>query len=357
LLLAAGLGGAGCRKASPSPSAAPIVRVTEAVAVESRLASNAPTYMAVVRADNETLLSFKVPGVVEGIGPNAATNWLEGAAVRRDQVLAWLKQADFENALAQSQAKAQLQSNIWMRGQELRRSGAISQQEWDVIEANYLEASAGLRQARQNLEDSELRSPIEGAVLARYVTVGETVAAGRGILRLGDLRTLSIELGVSDRAVGRFSTNSTVPVTISSLEGHPPFPGQVTEVGVAARADARLFRVVIKVPNPDGEIRAGMTASVPATEIAEVKPGSVQVPLSALVAEAQEGGVHPLAVFVVDDRGRASLRRVQTGDLLGSAVIVTSGLKAGERVVTLGAGNLHDGAEVQALPMKPMSLF
>ena len=72
-------------------------------------------------------------------------------------------------------------------------------------------------------------------------------------------------------------------VEVSGLEGLPPFRGRVSEVGVAASGEGRLFRVVIKVPNPDGLLRSGMTARIHVGDTPAVKPGTVCVPLSALV--------------------------------------------------------------------------
>ena len=95
-------------------------------------------------------------------------------------------------------------------------------------------------------------------------------------------------------------------VVVSGLEGLPPFRGRVSEVGVAASGEGRLFRVVIKVPNPDGLLRSGMTARIHVGDTPAVKPGTVCVPLSALVTLVPDGrsagsGQAQLGVFVVQD--------------------------------------------------------
>jgi multidrug efflux pump subunit AcrA (membrane-fusion protein) len=112
-----------------------------------------------------------------------------------------------------------------------------------------------------------------------------------------------------------------------------------------------LFRVVIKVPNPDGLLRSGMTARIRVDDDASVPSGTVCIPLSALVTHPPDGrsqgsGQAQLAVFVVQD-GQAIQRVVKTGDIFNSSILVTEGLRPGEQVVTAGASFLHDGAPVE----------
>jgi multidrug efflux pump subunit AcrA (membrane-fusion protein) len=112
--------------------------------------------------------------------------------------------------------------------------------------------------------------------------------------------------------------------------------------------------VVIKVPNPDGLLRSGMTARIHVDELPAVTPATVCVPLSALVTVASSGspaagGQQQLAVFVAQD-GKAVCRKVKTGDILSSSILISDGLKAGEQVVTSGASFLYDGAPIQAEP-------
>src|ERR1051325_8626587 len=146
---------------------------------------------------------------------------------------------------------------------------------------------------------------------------------------------MSVELGLPDRLIGRLSPGKEIPVEVSGLEGLPPFKGRVTEVGVAASSEGRLFRVVIKVPNPDGLLRSGMTARVHVGGTPAVKPGTVCVPLSALVTLVSDGNSSAnsqaqLCVFVVEG-GKATKRAVKTGDIFNSSIQITEGLRAGEQ--------------------------
>jgi RND family efflux transporter MFP subunit len=171
------------------------------------------------------------------------------------------------------------------------------------------------------------------------------------VLRFADTSLMSVELGLPDRLIGRLSPGKEISVEVSGFEGLPPFKGRVTEVGVAASSEGRLFRVVIKVPNPDGLLRSGMTARIHVGDSPAVKPGTVCVPLSALVTlvsegNSQVGGQTQLGVFVVQN-GKAMKRAVKTSDILNSSIQITEGLQPGEQVVTSGASFLYDGAPIE----------
>jgi RND family efflux transporter MFP subunit len=345
---------AGCGK---QPARAPEKSLVRAAIVEplSNVRSDGEaSYLAAVKFDHETDLNFKVGGIVVLIGPAADTDWDEGTPVKAGTVLAELKQSDFQNALDTARAKAELADKTLERFRKLRATDSISQQELDVVEAEWRTAHAALDQAEQNLRDSRLVAPKDGVVLARYVNLGVTVAPGQRVLRFADTSLMSVELGLPDRLIGKLTPGQEIAVEISALEGLPPFKGRVSEVGVAANGEGRLFRVVIKVPNPDGQLRSGMTARIRVGGASAADSETVCLPLSALVTHVSGGGSQlsaqtQLGVFVVQD-GKAVKRAVKTGDILNSSILITEGLRAGEQVVTSGASLLHDGAPIEIAP-------
>jgi len=341
----------GCGKPAAKVPEKNLVRVTQVQPVDPAHSDGNATYLALVRFDQETDLSFKVGGILDGIGPTTDKDWDEGTPVKAGTILAELKQADFKNALNSARARAELAAKTLERFRRLRESDAISQQELDVTEADWRTAKANLDQAELNLRDSRIIATKDGVVLARYVNSRVTVSPGQKVLRFADTSLMSVELGLPDRLVGRLTPGKEIEVEVSALEGMPPFKGRVSEVGVAASGEGRLFRVVIKVPNPDGLLRSGMTARIQVGNDAAIPPGTVCIPLSALVTLTPDGKAPAnasaqLGVFVVQD-GKAVKRAVKTGDILNSSILITDGLRVGEQVVTAGASFLYDGAPVE----------
>lgn len=341
----------GCKKEAVSSPETALVRTTAVEAMENVRSESEASYLAQVRAEKETDLSFKVGGIIDLVGPAPGIDWDEGTAVRAGTVLAELKQADFANALSSATARADLAQKKIERHRALRAKNVISPQELDVKEAEWRGAKAQLDQAEQNTRDSRLVAARDGVVLARHFNSRATAGANQAVLRFADTSVMSVELGLPDRLIARVTPGKEVEVEVSSLEGRPPFRGHVSEVGVAASGEGRLFRVVIKVPNPDGLLRSGMTARIRIGDTPAVKPGTVRVPLSALVtltgnAKGEASASSQLGVFVVRD-GIAVQRAVRTGDILNSSILIAEGLSAGEQVVTSGAGFLYDGEPVE----------
>jgi len=347
ILLAAG----GCKKPAAKLPEKSFVRTATVEPLDTVRSDGQASYLAQVKFDHETDLSFKVGGILVGVGPAPGVDWDEGTPVKAGVVLAELKQADFTNTLNSARAHAELMGKQLGRFRKLRTTDAISQQELDVTEADWRTAQSQLDQAEQNLHDSRLVAAKHGVVLMRYVNSGVTVAPGQRVLRFADTSLMSVELGLPDRLVGRLNPGKEIPVEVSALEGLPPFRGRVSEVGVAASSEGRLFRVVIKVPNPDGLLRSGMTARIHVGDTSTVKSGTFCIPLSALVTLVPDGqsagkGQAQLGVFVVQD-GKVAKRAVTTGDILNSSILISEGLRAGERVVTAGASFLYEGAPVE----------
>jgi RND family efflux transporter MFP subunit len=338
----------GCHRQKPAEPPKNVVRVVAAESLASCKMQAHAEYIAMLKGDVETDLSFKVGGIVEVMGRTGETrDWQEGARVAKGEILARLKPEDFVSSIKSARAKAEMDRQQYEREVKLREAGAVSQQELEAAAASQQASEAALAQAEQALKDSVLLAPYDGIVVARPANNGETIGVGKIVLKVADLRQMSVELGIPDRLIGRVRVGKEFPVRVTTLEAST-FTGRVSEVGVAAKDGARLFRVVIKVPNPDGVLRSGMTASVTLDDKDSFPGGSVLVPLSALVSSSKASGSNQLSVFVMDANGKAHERPVKTDDLLRSSIIVTEGLKPGDPVVTAGASTLYDGAPVDA---------
>jgi len=338
----------GCQHKKTAEPQKNVVRVVAAESLASCKMQPRSEYIAMLKGDVETDLSFKVGGILELMGRTGEIqDWQEGARVAKGEILARLKQEDFISSVKSARARAEMDQQQFEREVKLRETGAVSQQELEAAVASKTASEAALAQAEQALKDSVLLAPYDGIVVARPANNGETVPVGRTVLKLADLRQMSVELGIPDRLIGRVRVGKEFPVRVTTLEAST-FTGRVSEVGVAAKEGARLFRVIIKMPNPDGVLRSGMTASVALDDKDHFPHGSVLVPMSALVSSSKASGSDQLSVFVVDTDGKAHERPVQTDDLLRSSIVVTDGLKPGDQVVTAGASTLYDGAPVDA---------
>lgn len=333
----------GCGQPQAIAPAAFNVRTTTVQAPGAPAREDGPAFLGVIRGDTETSLSFKVSGQIDRIGAtDETTDWNEGVTVAAGADLAQLDTANFVSALAAARARADLARAAFARNSELYAAANLSKNDFEASRAQKETAEADLAQAQQALRDTTLHAPYGGVILGRSAKSGEFAGAGRTVLKLGDFRRVSLEVGAPDTLLGSLVVGQAYPVRVSAFEGDE-FTGTISEIGTAAAEGSRLFRVVLKIDNAHGRLRSGMTASVRLGAARSPHAPGLLVPLSALVATSRSGGGS--AVFVVDQRV-ARERLVRTADIAGSSIVVLEGLAPGERVVTLGAGQLFDGADV-----------
>jgi multidrug efflux system membrane fusion protein len=129
-----------------------------------------------------------------------------------------------------------------------------------------------------------------------------------------------------------------------------PLAGVVTSISPQADPKGRVFLVEVTIDNPKEEVRPGMIGALVLGGVQRASPRLV-VPLSAIV----HSPTHPegFAVFRLrtrDGRTFAEAQEIQIGNTYGNSIEVTSGLSAGDRIVSLGGSLLRNGQEVRLLP-------
>lgn len=334
-------------------------------------------------ADEQAGLAFKVPGRLVSIAVDL------GSVVRKGDVVARLDRTDYELRVRQAeaalqQARARLgldptgkddsvdieatgtvrQAKAVLdeaaanreRGQQLFRSGVISKAQLDAYESAYqvakgkhqdaleevrnrqavlLQRRSELDLARQQLADTELRAPYDGAVSERTVTAGEYVAAGGKIATLVRLDPLRLRAEIPEREAAGVRQGQTVQVR---AEGAPEAAsGRVARLSPVVNAQNRVLVVEVEVDNgrrvlkPGGFARAEIATDLGAT--------ALTVPSSAVVSFA---GIEK--VFTVKD-GKALEAIVTTGRRIDDRVEITGGIDAGAQVVE-SPGNLVTGQPV-----------
>jgi RND family efflux transporter MFP subunit len=189
--------------------------------------------------------------------------------------------------------------------------------------------------ARQQLTDTAILSPIDGAVVLRQASVGEYLAAGAPVVTIVRLHPLRLRLSVPERDATSLRKGQPVRVTV---EGDAAVhQGTVVRLSPAIAEQSRTLLIEAEVPNAKGALSPGAFAK--AEVVVQQDDRIVTVPAAALVVFA---GVEK--VLTVKD-GKSEERRVTTGRRIGERVEVVSGVKAGEPVI-VPPGNLTGGQAV-----------
>jgi RND family efflux transporter MFP subunit len=370
------------------PVAASSAGIVSGRQVSAVLAAEQPldrvvTVTGTLAAEDQVALAFKVAGRVDVLNVDLGSPIAAGAVVAR------ILPADFEFRLNQAEAalqQARVRLGLPAVGDEdtvdvdatglLRQRRAVLQQarlnrdrirtffdrglssrgDLDVAEAA-LEVAEGQHQdgieeirnrqavlaqrrseldlARQQLEDTILRSPIDGAVRERHVTVGAYLNAGTPVVTIVRTDPLRLQLSVPERSAVELRVGQPVRVRV---EGDSrAYQGRLARIGAAIDEANRTLPVEAVVMNSAGAIRPGQFAT--ADIVVSERQMALLVPEDAIVSFA---GVQRVLVV---QQGKAKEQRIRTGRREGENIEIVEGLRAGE-VVIRSPGDLSDGAAV-----------
>lgn len=209
-------------------------------------------------------------------------------------------------------------------------------------------AQSDLRSTEQHIRDSYIVSPLPGVLTQRLRQVGEYVNMGELIGVVSVLDPLVVSYEVPEAHVARVKAGDEISVDFPAMS-ITSRRAVVRLVDKTAHPQTHTFRVEAEMPNAGLSLPAGVFGTLMLTIYDN--PAALVVPLDAIKLEGAKQYVMVLR------EGRAQKREVEVGRFTGNQVEVLSGLKAGERIATLGARLLNDGDSVIVRddPTKPAS--
>lgn len=292
--------------------------------------------LAVLSADLEprrrAVLAAEVPGVIEELHVDVGDAIEAGGLVARIDTRGTRQQlAEAEALHRQAVDRAERAEALFARRSitEPQRIDAVAQR--DVAEAR-------LSSAQLALEKSEIRAPWSGRVAAKRVEVGDYAVPGQPVVELVDVRRIVVRAEAPATDVPYLELGRPVQVRIDVFPGEV-FEGKVTRLGAELDPATRTLDVEAELDNADGRLRPGLFGRL---ELARRRlENAVAVPLDAVV----DFETHKV-VYVVEE-GRAHRREVQLGPVLGDRIVISEGVRDGERVVIRGQDQVAEGQRVE----------
>lgn len=203
-------------------------------------------------------------------------------------------------------------------------------------EATANAAYANVKNLSVQLENTTIRSPIEGILTTQNVNVGQVVTSGTAVISIVDTSLLKLKSTVPQDQLARLKLGQELDINIDSYPGMV-FKGTVTSIGPIAVSTGEVFPVEISLQNGQG-LMAGLSAHSTLIN----KASGIILPLSSI---QQSNGQN--YVFVIKDN-IAYQREVRTGLSNDREIEIISGLSEGERVAISNVGQLTDGKTVNA---------
>jgi multidrug efflux system membrane fusion protein len=339
--------------ASPNTTpAAPPVPVSAAVAASE----DVPVEIKVI-GNVEPFSTVSIKSQVEG--QLARVHFNEGQEVKAGDLLIEIDPRPFEAALKRAEAslardlaEANNASSEAERRASLFGQGFISRDENDQAQtrAASLRATveadrAAVDTAKLELQYCRIRSPLDGRIGQILAHEGNVTKANETTLAVvNQIRPINVAFAVPEQELGRIRSHAAesklaVRTTIRGMSART-VEGTLTFIDNAVNTTTGTVLLKAEFPNTDEALWPGQFVDVSLT--LDVERGVVVVP-----GEAMQTGQQGPYLFVIKPDSTVEVRNVAVGRSTGSSVIVTSGLGAGERIVTDGQIRLAAGSKVQ----------
>jgi membrane fusion protein (multidrug efflux system) len=332
VLVGAVVSAAGCgEKKSAAAFTPPPVPVEVAVATRGDVRETLHA-LGTVEAEEQVKVTVEIDAIVRSLP------FEEGRLVRKGQVLANLNDTELRAEGRRAAALRDQARLTYARFEQLSQEKIASPQDRDNARAALQVAEANLGLAQARLSKTRVLAPFSGVVGSRLVSPGAYLRAGDAITEIARIDTVKVAFAVPERYLADLRRGAGVTVTTVVFPGKP-FTGTVNVLDPILDAATRSARLSARIPNPQGELRPGMSADVTAV-IAE-RPQAVTVPDEGVFAEGDRN-----FVFVVQPDSTVVRRPVKLGARQPGRVEIREGLQGGERVVRAGHQKLFEGAKV-----------
>ena len=321
---------AGCGNTSSKKSeAAEVVVADPTVSVAQVFVREVPqeaVYTSTVQAYVKNNIAPQMAGRITKINVEI------GDFVKEGQVLAEIDKAQ----LLQAQLQLQNQEVELQRLKSLYEEGGLSQSDYDAIQLQY---NVLKTQVDNLLENTTLRSPINGVVSARNYDVGDMYAMSMPIFTVEQIVPVKLLIGVSETDYSKVKKGDSVTVTADAIPDKT-FYGKVNRIYPTVDPATRTFTVEVKIDNAYKTLRPGMFAR------ATVNFGSNNNVVIPDVAVVKQQGSGERFVYVLNEDNTVTYKKVVLGRRMGAEYEVLEGLQDGDKIVIGGQIRLKDGVKV-----------
>ena len=294
-------------------------------------------------ADRQSKITPKISGKVVRL------NFDVGDRVNSGQVLAVLESTNLQAQLDEANAALQQADREWKRQAALWKDGVTTRSQLDGAEAQLKGARARVDQIRINMQDMVVRAPFDGTIATKNTEVGEVISSvmmgqvggtlpAGAICTLVDLKTLEVVADVNESSIGQLHEGQAAEVSVDAFPNRK-WKGVLRQIIPTADRAKATVQVKVKIVDPGDRLLPEMSSSVSflqseRTDAEMHEPAKIWIPASAI-----SGG----NVAIVGADKHVTLRHVTTGAVREQRIEITSGVNAGERVVTSGVDKLESG--------------
>lgn len=286
-----------------------------------------------IDANEQVEIRSEVSGIVESI------NFEEGTVVAKGQQLFKINDLELRAQLSQARTKQTLASENERRARLLLQKEAISQEEYDIASADFRSAQAQTQLIQAQIAKTSVKAPFSGKIGLRSISKGTYVTPTTVIANLVNTSQVKITFSIPEKYATQMKVNTMVSFTVAGSKEQ--FSAKIYAIEPGIEVATRTLKMRAMAQNPNGKLIPGTFANV-ALPLEKIND-ALLVPTEALIP-VQNGK----KVFV-SVNGKAKEIMVETGARTDKDVLVLTGLKPGDTVLTSGVMTLKDDSPVKVM--------
>lgn len=302
-----------------------------AVVVKPQEFSNTISLSGSIEANEQIEIRSEVSGIVESI------SFTEGSNVSKGQVLFKVNDIELRAQLVQAKTKESLGSENERRAKLLLQKEAISQEEYDIASADYRTAKAQTQLIQAQIGKTTVRAPFSGKIGLRNISPGTYVTPTTLISKLVSTNPLKITFSIPEKYATEITKNAEITFTVPNV--NEKFKAKIYALEPEIEATTRTLKIRALTNNPNGILLPGTFANID-LPLKNIKDAII-IPTEAIIP-VQEGK----KVFIANN-GKAKEVKVETLTRTDKDVVITSGLKVGDTVLTSGVMSLKEDADIK----------
>lgn len=308
----------------------PPISIT-AIVAESKDFSNALTLSGSIEANEQIEIRSEVSGIVENI------TFKEGSNVNKGQLLFKVNDIELRAQLAQANTRQNLASENERRAKLLLQKEAISQEEYDIASADFRTAQSQSQLIKAQIAKTSVRAPFSGKIGLRYISPGTYITPTTLVAKLVSTNPLKITFSIPEKYASDIKLNTEITFTVSSLP--EKYTAKIYALEPSIETETRTLNIRAVAQNNNGKLLPGTFANVE-MPLKTIKDAII-IPTEAIIP-VQNGK----KVFITNN-GKAKSVMVETLTRTDKDVVIISGLKVGDTIITSGIMSLKDDADVK----------
>jgi membrane fusion protein (multidrug efflux system) len=289
-----------------------------------------------LEANEQVEIRSEVSGIVESI------NFQEGSNVSKGQLLFKVNDTELRAQSSQANTKQSLASENERRAKLLLEKEAISQEEYEVARAEYASTKAQSQLIKAQIAKTAVRAPFSGRIGLRSISKGTYITPTVLVANLVNIGKLKITFSIPEKYANQVKTNTILNFKVSGSNN--TYTARVYAIEPSVETTTRTLQVRAITENKDGKLLPGTFANVELP--LDVIKDAIVVPSQAVIP-VQNGK----KVFI-SDMGKAKEIMVETATRTDASLLILSGLKAGDTVITTGVMALKNDAPVKIIVKK-----